>query len=74
MSSTLTALLRERARTEPDHVPLVVIPDDPEEPATGLSNAQIDTRAREVAGLLRENLSPGDRALLEAPGVQEGTA
>ncbi len=65
----MVELLARQAADRPDHTAYVYLDD--RDGATEISYAQLDRRARAIAARLREQLKPGDRALLVYPAGLE---
>ena len=63
---TLIEVLEERARTEGSAIAYTFVDDEDHEPAQ-LTYGQLDQRARVIAGLVRDHVGAGARALLVYP-------
>lgn len=66
-ATSASGLLRERARTRPDQDAMIFVRDPAARDDDPMTFAQLDERARRIAGWLGEHAEPGDRILLLYP-------
>ncbi|WP_197287658.1 non-ribosomal peptide synthetase [Streptomyces apocyni] len=71
MFTDLPSAVREHAAAQGTKLALTFLPGPLAPARTDLTFADVDVRTRAVAGLLRQRLKPGDRALLIMPTAAE---